>query len=36
MKSYHPRFWERWADRFAEVWLELSTYNKKKENQKND
>ena len=31
MKSYHPMFWERWADRFAEVWLDLSTYKKKEE-----
>jgi len=35
MKSYHPRFWEKWADRFAEVWLDLSTYKKKKEKQEN-
>jgi Uncharacterized protein conserved in archaea len=31
IKSYHPIFWERWADRFAEVWLDLSTYKKKGE-----
>lgn len=31
MKSYHPMFWERWADRFAEVWLDLSTHKKKEE-----
>lgn len=36
MKSYHPSFWERWADRFADVWLDLSIYNKKKGKQKND
>ncbi len=35
MKSYQPRFYEKWADRFADVWLELSTY-KKKEEQEND
>jgi len=31
MKSYHPMFWEKWADRFAEVWLDISTYKKKEE-----
>jgi len=31
MKNYHPMFWERWADRFADVWLDLSTYKKKEE-----
>jgi predicted transcriptional regulator len=31
MKSYHPMFWEKWADRFAEVWLDLSTHKKKGE-----
>lgn len=30
MKSYHPMFWEKWADRFAEVWLDLSTHKKKR------
>jgi hypothetical protein len=35
MKSYYPTFWERWADRFAEMWLDLSAY-KEKEMQEDD
>lgn len=31
MKNYQPMFWEKWADRFTDVWLELSTYKKKGE-----
>lgn len=31
MRSYHPKLWESWADRFADVWLEVSSYKKEKE-----
>ena len=31
MKSYHPKLWESWADRLADVWLELSSYKEKED-----